>query len=316
MTQHHRMTSPQTPTIDTPTIELPSGIRLACRSSGPEDGPLLLMLHGFPQAAFVWDDLLVHLGAQGYRCVAPNLRGYIGSSAPPEASAYKAGAISQDIVDLMHHLSPQRPLAALIAHDWGGAIAWNLAATQGPQRLRQLIAINSPHPATFLHALQHDAEQQQASSYMHFLARDDAADLLAEGDFARLWPFLRDADHPDQDPAWLSPALKQAHHDAWSAGLRGPCAYYQQSPLKPSRGADDPVMALTLPKTLTEVNVPTDVIWGDGDRALRPVLLDGLHEHVHDLRIHHVADASHWVIHEQPDTVMRLVTQALQRNSA
>lgn len=301
--------------IQTTTIELPDGITLNCRCAGPSDGPMLVMLHGFPQAAFVWDDLALRLGAQGWRCVAPNLRGYIGSSAPTDAKAYKAAAVAQDIVHLIDRLSPEQPLAGLIAHDWGGAIAWNLAATLGRERLQQLVAINSPHPATFLHALQHDPEQQRASDYMHFLSRDDAADLLAERDFARLWPFLRDAESAERDPAWLTPALKQAHREAWSAGLRGPCAYYQQSPLKPSRGPNDPVMSLQLPQHITRVRVPTDVIWGDGDRALRPVLLDGLAEHVDDLRIHHIAEASHWLIHEQPGTVARLVAQALARQA-
>ncbi len=300
-------------TIQTQTIELPHGIQLNCRTCGAETSPVLVFLHGFPQAAFVWDELLSHFGQRGYRCVAPNLRGYVGSSAPPEVEAYKATAICQDITALLQLLSPQAPIAALIAHDWGGAIAWNVAATAGPERLARLVAINSPHPATFLHALQTDAEQQQASSYMHFLSRNDAADLLAENDFARLWPFLRDADALDRDPAWMTPALKQAHAEAWSAGLRGPCAYYQQSPLKPPRGAGDPLMDLSLPERITHVRVPTDVIWGDGDRALRPILLDGLERHVDDLRIHHVADASHWVVHEQADIVIHHITQALQR---
>lgn len=300
-------------TIQTSTIDLPHGIHLNCRVSGPESGPVLVFLHGFPQAAFVWDELLAHFGRGGYRCVAPNLRGYAGSSAPPATEDYKATAISQDITALLEVLSPQAPIAALVAHDWGGAIAWNVAATAGPTRLARLIAINSPHPATFLRALQTDAEQQQASAYMHFLSRDDAAGLLAENDFARLWPFLRDTDGMDRDPAWLTPALKQAHAKAWSQGLKGPCAYYQQSPLKPPRGDADPVMSLNLPERITHVRVPTDVIWGDGDRALRPILLDDLEQHVDDLRIHHVADASHWVVHEQPGIVIHLIEQALQR---
>lgn len=298
-------------TIQTQAIELPHGITLNCRTSGPTHGPVLVFLHGFPQAAFVWDELLTHFAQQGFRCIAPNMRGYPGSSAPTDPKAYKAPLIAQDIVTLMAWCSPHQPIEALIAHDWGGAIAWNLAATEGSARIKRLVAINSPHPATFLRALQSDAEQQQASAYMHFLSRDDAADLLAQRDFARLWPFLFDGE--GQPPAWLTPAMRQAHAQSWAAGLHGPCAYYQQSPLKPPRDADDAVMSLTLPERLTEVAVPTDVIWGDGDRALRPVLLDDLHTHVSDLRIHHVADASHWVIHEQPETVMRLIGQALQR---
>lgn len=299
-------------TIQIQSIELPHGITLSCRISGPTDGPVLVFLHGFPQAAFVWDELLTHFARQGFRCVAPNMRGYPGSSAPTDPKAYKAPLVAQDIVALMALCSPSHPIEALIAHDWGGAIAWNIAAMQGATRLKRLIAINSPHPATFLRALQTDAHQQAASAYMRFLSRDDAAALLTENGFARLWPFLHGAD--GSVPGWLTPELQEAHAQSWAQGLKGPCAYYQQSPLKPPLDADDPVLALTLPDAITQVGVPTDVIWGDGDRALLPVLLDDLHAHVDDLRIHHVADATHWVIHEQPDVVSRLIAQSLQRN--
>lgn len=297
--------------VQTQTIDLPHGISLACRISGPVLGPRLIFLHGFPQGAFVWDELLVHFGAQGYRCIAPNLRGYAGSSAPDSPEAYRAKALCQDIVALLN-ATGKAPVAALIAHDWGGALAWNVAATHGAL-MQRFIAINSPHPAAFLKALQHNPVQQQASAYMHYLSRSDAEQGLRDNGYARLWPFLRDGDHGAADPDWLTPALREAHATVWDQGLRGPCAYYQQSPLKPPTLQDRSVMDVVLPDAITHVKVPTEVIWGERDRALQPCLLDGLDAYIQDLRIHRVSDASHWIVHEQPQTVMALIAAALAR---
>ena len=303
------MMSTPTSTIQTQTIELPHGISLACRVSGPPSGRPLVFLHGFPQGAFVWDALLEHFGGLGYRCIAPNMRGYGDSSAPAEPQAYRAKALCQDIIALLTAVC-DGPVAALIAHDWGGALAWNVAATHG-HLMRHFIAINSPHPAAFLRALQHDPAQQQASAYMNYLSRDDAPQGLRANGFARLWPFLYD--HQQNAPAWLTPALRAAHQAIWEQGLRGPCAYYQQSPLKPPTAQDQSVMDVVLPESITRVSVPTDVIWGEQDRALFPCLLNGLDADIADLRIHRVPDASHWIVHEQPKTVIQHITHALAR---
>jgi epoxide hydrolase 4 len=148
---------------------------------------------------------------------------------------------------------------------------------------------------------------------MHYLSRDDAAQGLSDKDFARLWPFFRDHGTDNHDPAWLTPALRAAHQSVWAQGLRGPCAYYQQSPLKPPTAQDRSVLDLVLPDTITHVRVATDVIWGERDRALQPCLLDGLEHYIPDLRIHRVADASHWIVHEQAHTVASLIERALAR---
>ena len=98
-----------------------------------------------------------------------------------------AGNMLDDIAALVEHVG--LPLQALVAHDWGGAVAWSFAV-QHPDKLRRLVIINSPHPATFLRELQHSPAQQAASAYMNFLCRPDAEALLAQDDFARLLPQL------------------------------------------------------------------------------------------------------------------------------
>ncbi|HRL37135.1 MAG TPA: alpha/beta fold hydrolase, partial [Ottowia beijingensis] len=179
--------------IDTWTADLPHGITLSCRSAGARGRPVLLFLHGFPEAAFAWDELLAHFSQPehgGYRCVAPNLRGYEQSSSPADVAAYHPRQLLQDIAALIAlECGEAGQLAALVAHDWGGALAWNLAAAQ-PALMQRLVIINSPHPQTFARELQRSPAQQAASAYMNFLIRPDAEALLAERDFARLWPFF------------------------------------------------------------------------------------------------------------------------------
>lgn len=297
--------------IEVFSVELPHRVSLVCRAAGPEDAPVLLFLHGFPEAAFVWDDMLRHFGSR-YRCIAPNLRGYDRSSAPEEVEAYRAKHLVADIAALVAQLGG--PVAALVAHDWGGAVAWNFAV-QHPGLLERLVIINSPHPATFLRDLQHDPAQQAASAYMNFLVRPDAEALLEEDDYRRLRPFFagRHAgeDVAHEEPAWLTPAVQEQYRDAWLRGLRGPLNYYRASPLRPPTPDDDSVMKVELKPEWVTVRVPTWVIWGEEDSALLPRLLDGLEDYVPRLRVVRIPDASHWVVHEQPQRVAREIEAAL-----
>ncbi|HWI82717.1 alpha/beta fold hydrolase [Ramlibacter sp.] len=280
---------------------LPHGITLSCRAAGARGRPVLMFLHGFPEAAFVWDGLLEHFARPehgGYRCVAPNLRGYERSSRPADVKAYRAKELVEDIAALIAAEGP--PLECLIAHDWGGAVAWNLA-NQRPQLAKRLAIINSPHPGTFWRDLQHDPRQQAASAYMNFLVRPDAEALLREDGYRRLWGFFTDWG----GAPWLTEAVRQQYRAVWDAGLTGGLNYYRASPLRPPRAEDQAAAAVKLPREMLAVQLPTLVLWGMKDVALLPALLDGLDDHVPDLTVHKVADASHWIVHEQPALVAR-----------
>jgi pimeloyl-ACP methyl ester carboxylesterase len=296
------------------SVTLAHGVTLACRMAGLEGRPLMLFLHGFPEAAFVWDDMLAHFSASehgGYWCVAPNLRGYGGSSSPAEVSAYRAKYLVEDLVALKETLSPQTPLACLVAHDWGGAVAWNMA-NQHPQLMRQLAIINSPHPGTFLRELQASPEQQAASAYMNFLIRPDAEVLLAQDDYRRLWAFFSNMGAVDGPYAWLTEEVKAQYREVWSQGLSGALNYYRASPLRPPRAEDAAAAAITLPASMLEILVPTLVLWGMQDIALPPGLIDGLENYIPDLTLERIADASHWLVHEQPNLVAKHLSAFLK----
>ena len=279
---------------------LPHGITLSCRAAGERGLPVLLFLHGFPEAAFVWDELLLHFSQPangGFRCVAPNLRGYERSSAPADVAAYRPKHLVQDIAALIATEGGQ--LACLVAHDWGGAVAWNFA-NQLPQLTQRLAILNSPHPGTFLRALQASARQQEASAYMNFLVRPDAEKLLREDGYRRLLAFFT---HWGSAP-WLTEDLKARYRAVWDASLTGGLNYYRASPLRPPREGDAAASAITLPREMLTVEIPTLVLWGMQDAALLPELLDGLDAYVPRLTLEKVADASHWIVHERPAFVI------------
>lgn len=283
-------------TIETWQQPLPHGITLSCRATGERGRPVLMFLHGFPEAAFVWDELLEHFARPengGYRCVAPNLRGFEQSSQPKEIAAYRAKHLVQDVAALV--AIEGAPLACLVAHDWGGAVAWNLA-NQQPQLARKLAIINSPHPATFLRGLQSSPAQQQASAYMNFLVRPDAEALLREDDYRRLWGFFR---HWGGSP-WLTDAVKAQYRAVWDQSLTGGLNYYRASPLRPPVEGDPGARAVTLPREMLTVDLPTLVLWAMEDAALLPELVEGLDEYIPRLTLERVPGASHWIVHERP----------------
>ena len=293
--------------IQTCQAALPHGITLSCRAAGAAHAPRVLLLHGFPEAAFAWDGVMQALAPHA-RCLAPNLRGFEKSSSPAEVEAYRARHLMQDIEALITHSGG--PVDLLVAHDWGGALAWNLAAMR-PELMKRLLIINSPHPATFLRELRANPAQQAASAYMNFLCRPDADALLAENDFARLWPFFERMG----GKTWLNDTLRARYREVWTMGLTGGLNFYRASPLRPPSPADPRVaqalQAVQLPDALVTSRVPTTVLWGDADHALLPCLLDGLDRWVPDLRLMRVPQASHWIVHEQPERVVEEIRRTL-----
>ena len=290
-------------------VELPHGITLACRSNiasfAQQAQPRLrvMLLHGFPEAAFVWDDVMTRLDGDA-AMLAPNLRGFERSSAPVDVAAYRARHLVQDVAALIEAFGA--PIDLLVAHDWGGALAWVLAA-QRPDLLRRLCIINAPHAATFLRELKTNPAQQAASAYMNWLCRPEAARDLAADDHRRLWRMLESTG----GASWLDDATRGRYRDVWSRGLDGPLNYYRASPLRPPVDERSPIHAVAFEPKDVHVIVPTTVLWAEGDSALLPSLLDGLDEHVDDLRIVRVP-GSHWIVHEQPELVVDTIRGCLR----
>jgi pimeloyl-ACP methyl ester carboxylesterase len=295
--------------VETYQQALPHGITLSCRAAGERGRPVLVFLHGFPEAAFVWDELLLHFSRPehgGYRCVAPNLRGYERSSQPAEVAAYRAKHLVQDIAALIE--AEGAPIECLVAHDWGGAVAWNLA-NQRPELARKLAIVNSPHPGTFLRELRSNPRQQEASAYMNFLIRPDAEKLLREDDYRRLFGFFTQWG----GAPWLTEPVKQQYREVWDMSLEGGCNYYRASPVRPPTPQDPGAAAIELPREMLTIPLPTLVLWAMEDVALPPELVDGLDDYIADLTLEKVEGATHWIVHERPAFVAQRLAAFLAR---
>jgi pimeloyl-ACP methyl ester carboxylesterase len=291
---------------------LANGMRLHFASAGVRGRPLVLFMHGFPEAWFAWEAQLEFLGAE-YYAVAVDLRGFNRSRKPADVEAYRPGKILEDMKLLIAQLGYRE--AIVVAHDWGGAIAWNLAISL-PKLIRKLVIVNAPHPFLFARQLHENPAQQQASGYMNRLRRPGSEIFLAENDFQRLDAVF--AAGAAGAPDWYDAPVRARYHAMWSIPgddathpLTGAVNYYRASPLHPAT-PEDPVSVfggMRAPDWI--VHVPVRVIWGLDDTALLPALLDGLGQFCADLSITRLPGASHWVIHERPDEVNALIAQAL-----
>jgi pimeloyl-ACP methyl ester carboxylesterase len=268
------------------------GLRLHCAVAGDAGRPLMLFLHGFPEFWAAWRTPMAHFAARGWLCVAPDLRGYNLSDKPEGVEPYKAKHLINDVLAIASHYTKEK--FVLVAHDWGGAVAWGVAIGHA-SRLAKLVMINSPHPYTFWRELCNSPAQQKASEYMNVFRLPKAERVLSENGYARL---LAAFQH-------LSPEWRAELVQAWSqpGSLTGGLNYYRASPMYPATADDPGALKLKLKAEDFMVRVPTLVLWGDKDTALLPGLLDELGQCVPDLKVVRAADASHWIVHEKPDLV-------------
>ncbi|MBC3810826.1 alpha/beta fold hydrolase [Undibacterium aquatile] len=284
---------------------LDNGTRLHYASAGEQGQPLILFVHGFPEFWYEWAAQLPEFG-RDYFAVAPDLRGFNLSDMPADLSAYKAKHIVDDLRLLIQHLGYQK--AIVVAHDWGGAVSWNMAIAL-PAMIEKLIIINSPHPYLFMQALANDPAQKSASEYMNWLRATDSETALAKDDFALMDGFFNGMGQ--SQATWFDQAIRGRYHDCWRKGLSGGVNYYRASPLHPPTAENQGPLQLHLNPDDFKVNVPTRIIWGENDKALPKTLLNGIEDFVADVRVERIAEGSHWIIHEQPERINQLIRQFL-----
>jgi len=275
-----------------------NGVRLHYVQEGK--GPLILFLHGFPEFWYAWKDLLPEF-ANDHHAVAVDMRGYNLSSMPQAVDSYQIPILVEDIRALAEKLGAKK--FVLVGHDWGGVIAWQFAAAH-PEMLEKLVVINAPHPAVFARELANNPDQQKASAYFNLFTSPVAEATLSQNDFALLQPSVLGT--------WANDEDRQKYLESWRRGLTGGLNYYRAANLKsPAGGETTDASSISIPKNPI-ITVPTLVIWGLKDTALLQGNLDGLDQYVKVLTIDRVPDASHWVVHEQPATVIRAMRLFLQ----
>lgn len=285
-----------------------NGLRLHCAMAGHPEQPLMLMLHGFPEFWYAWREPMKAL-ARDYRVVAPDLRGFNLSDKPADVKAYRIGPLIEDIRQLVERLGGGSCI--LVAHDWGGAVAWNFAARH-PSLVSRLVILNAPHNATFVRELCHNPLQQAASHYMLLHRSALAEDLMSRNQHAFLSAMLRTSTPDDR---WLDAATEARYRKAWAqpGSLTGGLNYYRASPLFPPTASERGPLDIVIDPETCRVEMPTLVLWGERDPFLLPGCLDGLQAHVPQLTVVRHPQASHWIVHEQPAFVIEQIQQWLAR---
>jgi pimeloyl-ACP methyl ester carboxylesterase len=279
-----------------------NGIKLHYAYCGK--GKLIMFLHGFPEYWDMWKDQLAEFG-KDHLAVAPDMRGYNLSSKPQEVSQYKQRILMEDIRQLAEYLGHKKFI--LVAHDWGGAVAWTFAMFY-PQYLEKLVIVNSPHPVTFERELRNNPLQRKASAYMLDFRKPDAELKYSRNNYELL---LKLAFGGLIQSGVLSEKDIQGYIDAWSqpGALTGGLNYYRATNVdaleNPVEAANKPMGSENLPK----ITVPTLIIWGEKDTALLTGLIEGLDKYIADLRIVRVSDASHWVVREKPAAVNKYLRE-------
>jgi pimeloyl-ACP methyl ester carboxylesterase len=272
-----------------------NGITLNVACEGPVDGPLVILLHGFPEFWYAWRLQLPALAAAGCRVMAPDLRGYNLSDKPNGVGSYRSELVAEDVVGLIDHAG--RAQATIVGHDWGGAVAW-IVAIRSPARVSRLVILNCGHPATMMKRIRGDSEQRRKSWYIFAFQVPVLPELFSR---ARRFRALVSALRNSSRPGTFSDADIAQYREAWArpGALRAMINYYRAALRKmPSRGGGSP-----------RVTMPTRILWGVNDAFLTSALAEDSLAFCDQGSLEYV-DASHWIQHECPDLVTRVVRGA------
>lgn len=275
-------------------LEVAAGpFSFTAHAAGPSDGPLVLLLHGFPQTSFEWRHQMAALAAAGYRAVAYDQRGYSPGARPEGVDRYRLDDLVADVLAVADGLGAAR--FDLVGHDWGGAVAW-VAAARHPDRVRTLTAVSMPHPAAFAEALfGGDREQAAKSGYIAVLRAEGAAEaFLLAGGGEGLRRVFTGTGHPA--PGAL---------DEYVSVLTQPGALTAALNWYRALSPEDAPAALG---ALKPVAVPTLYVWGDADAALGRAAAEATAAHVGGpYRFEALAGVGHWIPEEVPERLNELL---------
>lgn len=260
-------------------------------------GPLVLLLHGFPEFWYAWRHQLPALAATGFHAVAPDLRGYNETDKPRGVEHYRLDVLTSDVIGLIEHL--QAPRAVIVGHDWGGALAWHVAIRH-PEVVEKLVILNAPHPAAFVRELKKPGQWWRSSYMLLFRLPWLPERLLAAGNYALLRRVLKR--QPVRPGAFTPEDIERYCQALSQPGARTATLNWYRAAFR-YRG-----QALGIRRP---VQAPTLLIWGERDPYLGVGLTHGLEPWVPNLRIERLLNASHWVQNDAPDVVNQLMLSFL-----
>ena len=258
------------------------------------DGPLIVLLHGFPEFWFGWRLQIAPLAAAGFRVVAPDTRGYNLSSKPEGFKDYGVDLLAADIRGLIDERGAESAL--LVGHDWGGSIAWTVAMNH-PEVVDRLAILNAAHPRRLSEGLHHPSQLRKSWYFFFFATPGLPEDVVHARDWHFFRHFLEDANPP------YTPQEIERYIEAWSqpGASAAMINYYRASVRQSQKEAA---------AKLRPISAPTLVIWGERDSYLGSDLAEPTHDDVPNLdRVERLPDASHWVHHDEAERVNQLLIE-------
>lgn len=273
-----------------------NGVELHTLTAGDQSNPLIILLHGFPEFMKGWERQVDDLVEAGFFVVVPDQRGYGKSDKPRGIKNYKMSTLSMDIIGLVDHFKRDRAIIA--GHDWGAAVAWYLTAHY-PDRVEKLVIVNVPHGSVFAKYLKTDKEQKKKSSYiLQFQVPLLPQWLFTKSNFnlgvktlarTSIRGTFDDEDFEEYRQAWGN-----------TKGVSRMIDWYRAAFWKKSKVSE------------TKIRPPTLIIWGENDRFLKKEMAKDSLEYCDDGRLEHIEEATHWILHEKPETVNPLMVSFLK----
>lgn len=250
-------------------------------------GPLLLLLHGFPESWHTWRHQIGPL-SKHFKVVAPDLRGYGESDKPQNIADYKGEILAQDIVSLIKSLGHEK--AHIVGHDWGGSVAWRTALNH-PDKVDRLVVINSPHPVTFARAMKNDSKQRLRSWYMFFFQIPYLPEALFKLNLKGMMKKVlkgssKKGTFSEEDIEIYTKNMEKP------GAITGALNYYRAAfRHKPASSSH-------------KITSPTLLIWGEGDKVLGKGLTYDMEPLFNGpFRIQYIPKCSHWANEEEPELV-------------
>jgi epoxide hydrolase 4 len=279
---------------------LTNGLRLHTVQAGPQEGPLVILLHGFPEFWYGWRAQIGPLAAAGFRVLVPDQRGYNLSDKPGYLTAYRVDVLARDVIGLIQ--AAGREKATLVGHDWGGVVAWWLAIHH-PQYLERLVILNAPHPSVMAHTLLTSPNQVFRSLYALFFQIPRLPEaLLRNNDWELQVRALRNTSRPGT----FTPADVEQYRRAWwrKGAITSMLNWYRANfRYKPDLPAHP------------YVQTPTLILWGARDFALSEQLVKPSADYCLQKRLVVFEGATHWVQHEEAQRVNQLMLGFMQNEA-
>lgn len=274
-----------------------NGVTLHAVTDGPEDGPLVILLHGFPDFWYGFRRQIAFLAERGYRVIAPDQRGYNESDKPRGLSAYRVRELAADVVALIDGAGRQK--AHVVGHDWGGGVTWMMGVLH-PERVETLAVLNAPHPLVMVRTLTSSLDQARRSWYMAFFQLP----LLPELFFTRTPRKAFEAIAGEAAAGAFTEEDFEQYRRAWTqpGAATGSIHWYRAAVRRPER----------LPTAEeARIRAPLLLVWGTGERHLVRSMAEDSMAFCDRGRLELIEGASHWVKDDAPERVNALLEEHL-----